>query len=220
MSDAGRTALLVDFGGVLTSSVHEAFRAFASEISDDPELVLRLLATDEASSRLLVDNEAGRIDDTTFEHGFAERLAAHGAPVAAAGLLRRMQAGFSADRAMVDGLAELRAAGVPVALVTNAFGRDCYEGFDLDALADVVVISSDIGVRKPSRRIYAVACERLGVAPEAAVMIDDIEHNLAGAARLDIAGVLHRSAAQTLRELDERFGIRPVRLESELNFER
>jgi putative hydrolase of the HAD superfamily len=132
--------------------------------------------------------------------------------VEAAGLLRRMQAGFRADQEMVDALAGLRAAGVPVALVTNAFGRDCYAGFDLAELADVVVISSDIGVRKPSRRIYAIACERLGVAPQAAVMIDDIEHNLAGAARLDIAGVLHRSAPQTLRELDERFGIRPVDL--------
>jgi putative hydrolase of the HAD superfamily len=130
--------------------------------------------------------------------------------VKAEGLLRRMQAGFGPDAAMVDALAALRAAGVPVALVTNAFGRDCYRGFDLDALADVVVISSDIGVRKPSRRIYAIACERLGVAPESAVMIDDIEHNLAGAAKLGIAGVLHRSAPETLRELDERFGIRPA----------
>jgi putative hydrolase of the HAD superfamily len=209
---AGRTALLVDFGGVLTSSVHDAFRAFAAEISDDPELVLRLLGTDPESSKLLVDNEAGRIDDEAFERGFAQRLAANGVPVEAAGLLRRMQAGFRADQEMVDALAGLRAAGVPVALVTNAFGRDCYAGFDLAELADVVVISSDVGVRKPSRRIYAIACERLGVAPQAAVMIDDIEHNLAGAARLDIAGVLHRSAPQTLRELDERFGIRPVDL--------
>jgi putative hydrolase of the HAD superfamily len=220
MTDDGRTALLVDFGGVLTTSVHDAFRAFAAEISDDPELVLRLLGTDPESSKLLVDNESGRIDDETFERGFAQRLAAHGAPVQPTDLLRRMQAGFSADAAMVEALRGLRAAGVPVALVTNAFGRDCYEGFDLDALADVVVISSDIGVRKPSRRIYAIACERLGVAPQAAVMIDDIEHNLAGAARLDIAGVLHRSAPQTLAELDARFGMRPVRLESELNFER
>jgi putative hydrolase of the HAD superfamily len=109
---------------------------------------------------------------------------------------------------MLDALAALRAGGVPVALVTNSFGRDCYGAFDLHALADVVVISSDVGVRKPSRRIYAIACERLGVAPANCVMVDDIEHNLDGAARLGIAGVLHTSAAQTVRELDERFGIR------------
>lgn len=204
------TALMVDFGGVLTTSVHAAFRAFSREISGDPDLVLRLLATDEASSRLLADSESGRIDDEAFEAGFAQRLATHGVEVEPRGLITRMQAGFGPDEAMLEGLAGLRSAGVPVALVTNAFGRDCYRGFDLDALADVKVVSTEVGVRKPSRRIYTIACERLGVPPEACVLIDDIQHNLDGAARLGIAGVLHRSAEATLRELDERFDLRPT----------
>jgi putative hydrolase of the HAD superfamily len=203
-----RSTLLVDFGGVLTTSVHDAFRAFSSEISGDPELVLRLLARDAESSRLLVENECGRLDDESFEHGFAARLAAHGVRVSPRGLLKRMQSGFSADHEMLAAVGALRAGGTPVALVTNSFGHDCYEGFDLHGLADVVVISSDVGVRKPSRRIYVIACERLGVAPASCVMIDDIEHNLDGASRLGIAGVLHTSASQTVRELDERFGIR------------
>lgn len=203
-----RSALLIDFGGVLTTSVPDAFRAFAREIGDDEDLVLRLLATDKPSSDLLVACENGSIDDEAFEAGFAARLAAHGAPVEASGLLARMQAGFGPDPAMVDGLAALRAAGVPVALVTNQFGRGTYRGFDLPALADAVVVSTEIGVRKPSRRIYAIACERLGVAPETAVMVDDIQHNLDGAARLGIEGVLHVDAPTTLAELDDRFGLR------------
>lgn len=203
-----RSALLVDFGGVLTTSVHDAFRAFSSQISGDPELVLRLLSRDAASSRLLVENECGRLDDEGFEHGFAARLAAHGVRVSAQGLLQRMHSGFNPDREMLDALAALRTDGMPVALVTNSFGHDCYDGFDLPALADVVVISSAVGVRKPSRRIYAIASERLGVPPAACVLVDDIEHNLDGAARLGIAGVLHTSAKRTVQELDERFGIR------------
>ncbi|WP_445152389.1 HAD family hydrolase [Baekduia sp. Peel2402] len=202
------TALLIDFGGVLTTSVHEAFRAFAREISDDESLVLRLLATDAESNALLVGNENGSLTDEEFEAGFAARLAAHGVTVAPEGLLARMQAGFGPDPEMVDGLAALRAHGVPVALVTNQFGRDCYRGFDLPALADEVVVSTELGVRKPSRKIYAVACERLGVEPSQAVMVDDIQHNLDGAAKLGIAGVLHTSAADTLAELDTRFGLR------------
>jgi putative hydrolase of the HAD superfamily len=102
----------------------------------------------------------------------------------------------------------MRAGGVPIAIVTNQLGRDCYDGFDLEALADVVVISAEVGVRKPSRRVYAIACERLGVPPETCVMVDDLRHNLDGAARLGIAGVLHTTAARTVRELDQRFGIR------------
>jgi len=91
--------------------------------------------------------------------------------------------------------------------VTNAFGRDTYAGYDLNEMADLVVISSEVGVRKPSRRIYALACEGLGVRPEEAVMIDDLQQNLDGAARLGIAGILHTSAADTRRQLADRFGV-------------
>lgn len=204
-----RSALLIDFGGVLTTSVHDAFRAFSREACGDEALVLRLLATDPESTALLVGNENGSVSDEAFEAGFAARLAAHGATVEPDGLLARMQVGFGPDAAMVDGLTALRAAGVPVALVTNQFGRDCYRGFDLEALADEVVVSTELGVRKPSRRIYAVACERLGVQPDEAVMVDDLQHNLDGAARLGIAGVLHTDAPTTLAELDARFGLIP-----------
>ena len=126
-----------------------------------------------------------------------------------------MQAGLRRDDDTVRLIEELRGARVPIALVSNAFGRDCYAGFDLNALADVVVISSEVGIRKPSRRIYAIACERLGVTPEQAIMIDDLQQNLDGAARLGIAGVLHTDAADTRKQLDERFGIRVVPKETQ-----
>ena len=208
MIEARRNVLLVDFGGVLTTSVHDALRAFSADIGGDPELVLRMLSTDAASAKLLVESETGRLDDEDFERGFATRLAAYGVSVPAAGLLARMRTGGSADREMLDALARMRASGVPVAIITNQLGRERYNGFDLEALADIVVISSAVGVRKPSRRIYAIACERLGVPPETCVMVDDLRHNLDGAARLGIAGVLHTTALQTVRELDQRFGFR------------
>ena len=155
-----RTAVLVDFGGVLTTSVLQAFEDFGVSVGAVQGLLLKLLSNDAVCRKLLVEIE------------------------------------------------ELRTGGVPIALVSNAFGRDCYAGFDLSALADVVVISSEVGIRKPSRRIYAIACERLGVTPEQAIMIDDLQQNLDGATRLGIAGVLHTEAADTRKQLDERFGIR------------
>jgi putative hydrolase of the HAD superfamily len=207
-SETERSAVLLDFGGVLTTSVHAAFRAFAVELGAEPDLVLRLLSEDAVSAQLLVEAESGRMEDEDFEAGFAARLGAHGVEVSPDRMIARMQAGFGPDQAMLDAVAALRAAGLKTAMVTNSFGRDCYAGFDLDAIADVVVISGQVGIRKPSRRIYALACEQLGVAPEACVLVDDIQHNLDGAAKLGIAGVLHVDAAQTVRELDERFGIR------------
>jgi putative hydrolase of the HAD superfamily len=202
-----RTAVLIDFGGVITTSVLQAFEHFGELLGAPPGLILELLRHDTATGKLLVEHECGRIDADVFDRGFADRLCAHGVEVQADRLSARMQAGLRRDDGTVRLIEELRAAGVPIALVSNAFGRDCYAEFDLDALADVVVISSEVGVRKPSRRIYAIACERLGIDPRQAVMVDDLQQNLDGAARLGIAGVLHTDAANTRTQLSERFGI-------------
>ncbi|MGW4754309.1 HAD family hydrolase [Streptomyces chartreusis] len=202
-----RTSVLVDFGGVITSSVLQAFTDFGASLGGDPRLPLELLSRDQPSRTLLADHECGRIDTEAFERGFAERLRVHGAVVEAEGLTARMQAGMSIDQDMLALLGDLRVAGHPVALVSNSFGNGTYDGVDLAALADVVVISAVVGIRKPSRRIYSIACERLCVAPEEAVMIDDLQQNLDGAARIGIGGVLHTGAADTRRQLAERFGI-------------
>ncbi|MCC3650608.1 HAD family phosphatase [Streptomyces sp. S07_1.15] len=205
--EGARTAVLVDFGGVITSSVLQAFTDFGASLGGDPRLPLDLLGRDQPSRALLADHECGRIDAEAFERGFAERLRAHGAAVQAEGLTARMQAGMSIDQEVLALLGDLRSAGYPVALVSNSFGNGTYDGVDLAAVADAVVISSEVGIRKPSRRIYAIACERLGIAPEEAVMIDDLRQNLDGAARIGIGGVLHTGAADTRRQLAESYGI-------------
>jgi putative hydrolase of the HAD superfamily len=202
-----RTAVLIDFGGVITTSVLQAFEQFGELLGAAPGLMLDLLSHDTTARKLLVEHECGRIDADAFDQGFVERLGAHGVVVQPEHLSARMQTGLRRDDDTVRLIEDLRAGGVPIALVSNAFGRDCYAGFDLDALADVVVISSEVGIRKPSRRIYAIACERLGIDPHQAVMVDDLQQNLDGAARLGIAGVLHTDAADTRKQLSERFGI-------------
>src|SRR5699024_7245909 len=115
------TTVLVDFGGVLTTSVLGSFREFGAQLGQ-PDLPARLLSNDETARRLISDHECGRIDAEEFERGFAARLRAHGAETEADGLVARMMAGVRPDEAMLDLLARLRIAGTPVALVSNAFG--------------------------------------------------------------------------------------------------
>lgn len=144
-----RTAVLVDFGGVITSSVLQAFTAFGASLGGDPRLPLDLLARDQRSRTLLADHECGRLDAGGFERGFAERLRVHGADVPAEGLTARIQAGMSIDQDMLALLGDLRAAGRPVALVSNSFGTRTYGGVDLSAVADAVVISARSGSASP-----------------------------------------------------------------------
>lgn len=196
-------ALLVDFGGVLTVPLERAFGALSVESGLDPRTALRLLATHEGARTALGEHEVGRLDDEGFEDAFAAAIAEVGGRVEARGLLARLAHHLDLDEPMVDLVREVRAAGVPVALVSNSLGRDCYARVDLDELFDVTVISGQVGVRKPSRRIYAIAADRLGLAPEQCVMVDDLEHNLVGAARLGIRGIHHRTAADTVRAVRE-----------------
>lgn len=205
-------AVLFDFGGVLTSSVLEGFSDFSESISGDRGLVLRLLGADTQAKRLLVDHEEGRLDHQGFEAGLVAALGAAGVTVEPDGLIGRMQAYLLPDPEMISLLAAVRRLGFKVALVSNSLGDDCYAGFDLDALFDAQAISGVEGVRKPSRRLYELACERLDVRPTQAVMIDDLAQNIAAAERLGMGGIVHTDAATTARALGDLLGVDPADL--------
>lgn len=201
------SALLIDFGGVLTTPISYAFGALSAEAGLAPGEALSLLAGHEGARTALREHEEGRLDDEGFEDAFAAALAESGGRLEARGLLARLEERMRLDEPMIELVREVRRQGVPVALVSNSLGRNCYARVDLDELFDVTVISGRVGVRKPSRRIYAMACEQLGVSPEQCVLVDDLEHNLVGAARLGISGIHHREATATAQRVRALLGL-------------
>jgi putative hydrolase of the HAD superfamily len=73
-------------------------------------------------------------------------------------------------------LLALRARGLKLALVTNGFAETHREKIVLLQLEDAfdeVFIADEVGMLKPDPRLFALACERLGVAPAAAAMVGD-----------------------------------------------
>lgn len=63
-------------------------------------------------------------------------------------------------------------------------------------LIDAPVFSSRVGLKKPDTRIYDLACERLGVAPECCLYIGDGEdHELSAAAKAGLHPVLIRQSS-------------------------
>ena len=57
-----------------------------------------------------------------------------------------------------------------------------------------MVISGEEGIRKPDPRIYALGAERIGLAPEACVFVDDLPCNLKPARGPGMATVHHTDA--------------------------
>jgi putative hydrolase of the HAD superfamily len=59
----------------------------------------------------------------------------------------------------------------------------------VDALADAVVLSCEVGAAKPAPEIFRCALERLGVTADAAVFIDDQPGYCAGSVAVGIRAV-------------------------------
>ena len=98
----------------------------------------------------------------------------------------------------------LDAAGVPLFAITN-FGHEFWEGFRptqpvFDRFRDIIVSGTE-KLMKPDPAIYALAIERFGIDPAGALFIDDVEHNIAGAESVGIAGHRFVDAAALEREL-------------------
>lgn len=71
---------------------------------------------------------------------------------------------------------------------------------------DVVIVSCDVGMRKPNPKIYKLLLRRLKVKPEEVVFIDNRSWNTEPAKKLGMKTILFRSNAQTMKEL-RRLGV-------------
>jgi putative hydrolase of the HAD superfamily len=111
---------------------------------------------------------------------------------------------------MAEAVEEARAAGIRVGVITNSWGTapyDPYAAYQLDQRFDAVVISSNVGLRKPDPAIYRLAAGELAVAMTRIVLVDDIAANLQAAQELGMAVIHHIRPDKTVRELDRLLGL-------------
>jgi putative hydrolase of the HAD superfamily len=197
-----RSAVLLDWGGVMTTGLFDSFAGFCTTEGLDPHALRDLFRGDPDARRLLIDFESGRIEEAEFEPKLAVALgvAEH------TGLIDRVFAGSKLDGEMVDGVRRLHADGVRTGLVSNSWGTRHYPRGLIAELFDGVVISGEEGFRKPDPRMYQLGAERIGVAPADCIFVDDLPFNLDPARELGMAVVHHTAAADTLAELDRLLG--------------
>jgi putative hydrolase of the HAD superfamily len=71
---------------------------------------------------------------------------------------------------------------------------------------DEIIISAQVGLRKPDPRIYELAAERLQVEPHEAVFVDDMAVNVKGAQSVGMHAIHFTSPKALLAELDRLLG--------------
>jgi putative hydrolase of the HAD superfamily len=153
--------------------------------------------------------ERGECAVADFERLLAERLVTTtGGKVIADGLLTRMLSAERPDPVMYQVIRDLRGQGVRTALLSNSWGKGTYRRQDFPGLFDAVVISGEVGMRKPEPRIFLHTAELLNVAPVECVFVDDLEANVRAAAGCGMTGLHHTDPADTVVRLTELFAAR------------
>jgi epoxide hydrolase-like predicted phosphatase len=197
------SGLLIDFGGVLTTNVFGSFADFCRAEGLETNTVRDRFLNDPGARELLERLEVGAVTEAEFEPPFAELLGVS----SHVGLIDRLFAGMRPDPEMVEAVVAAKRAGVRTGLLSNSWGEDRYDRSRFGELFDTLVISGEVGIRKPDPAIYALACERLEREPVYCVFVDDLPGNLKPARALGMATVLHRDAVTTIAELEPLLGV-------------
>jgi putative hydrolase of the HAD superfamily len=195
--------LLVDYGGVLTTSVWESFSAFCRNENLEEDQVRSLFRSDPYALKLLRRLEMGKLDEDEFSELFAPLLGIENHN----GLVDRLFAGMEADTRMIDSLRHARKAGIRTGLISNSWGRGRYDRDSFDELFDGVVISGEVGLHKPQPEIFELGADRIGLEPADCVFVDDLRENCEGAEAVGMTAVLHRNTDETLARMEELLGV-------------
>ncbi len=195
--------LLVDWGGVMTTNLFHSFSAFCESEGLDPAALAQAFRGNPAARELLIGFEEGRIEETAFEMELGRLLGL----ASAEGVIDRLFAGAQPELAMVEAVRTARTAGIATGLISNSWGTSRYPRELLAELFDGIVISGEVGMRKPAARIYELGAEAIGRAPSECVFVDDLPFNLPPATELGMATVHHTGPETTIPELEGLLGV-------------
>ena len=203
-------AVIFDWGGVITNPILDTVAAWleADQIDRDSYAAAMRPWVQQAYGPGTAESpihalERGEVSDEEFEVTLAALLVGlDGAPVAADGLLKRMFAASVLQEEMLALIKQLRRRGIRTGLLSNSWGaRNGYPRHLFDDLFDDVVISGEVGMRKPEERIFQLALTRLGLMPAECAFVDDVEGNVVAARALGFQAVHHSEPTHTRLEL-------------------
>jgi len=207
--------VITDWGGVLTTPIPDTVRAWLTAESIDWDGYIAVMRpwllgayNGHAERNPVHALERGDCTAAEFEELLASRLVRlDGVPVSPERLLARMFAASSTVPAMYQLIRSMRGAGYRTGLLSNSWGLDDYRHADFPSLFDAVVISGEVGMRKPEPEIFHHAAAALGLAPRECVFIDDVEANIAAATACGMTGIHHVAPEATTAALSELLGI-------------
>jgi epoxide hydrolase-like predicted phosphatase len=191
-------AIIFDFGRVISAQKPlSLFRGYEEELGIAPGTLNPIMFSSQAWEDALV----GRKTIEEFWQAVAPRLNLH-TPEAIDAFRQRYRADEALNKDIAELIRELHVAGrYKLAVLSNSPPGLVHwldEWGILDPF-DTVFCSGDEGVKKPDPVAFQITLERLGVAPEEAVFIDDTTRHVNAARSLGLHAILF-TTAETMKE--------------------
>ncbi|MFJ6076298.1 HAD-IA family hydrolase [Streptomyces sp. NPDC093065] len=200
-----RKGLVLDFGGVLTTPLIASALAFEQRAGLPEGTLLTGLYLHPEGIRLTRELERGAITQSQWNSAAGRSLG-----IPSDNLMGRIFAGLRPEPSVIAAAAAARRAGVRVGILSNSVGLhpwNLYDGYEVERRYDAVVLSGEVGMRKPDPEIFRLVLERLGLSARECVFVDDTAHHLPAAAALGFAVVHAEDPAKTVAELEALLGV-------------
>jgi epoxide hydrolase-like predicted phosphatase len=203
-------AVVFDFGGVFTPSPFDAMVTLGDRLGIEPSAAMAHVfgPYDRDTDHPWHQAERGELDIQATRDAILEAARVEGLDIDLFDVFG-MIAGTGGDvrPAMVERTRQLRVEGYRTALITNnvaEFREHWRPMLPLDELFDVVIDSSEVGMRKPDPRIFELALTQMGgIDASRSVFLDDYPGNITAAEALGMRGVLVEAAFEdAIRRLD------------------
>jgi putative hydrolase of the HAD superfamily len=190
-------AVAFDFGGVLTHTAFGGLAEYERELGLPAEALVGHFRDGREMARL----EVGEITSREFfKHVCVAAEGEHGRRLDIRRLAGAASAGERLNPAMLELVTEVRRQCRTALLTNNVAGASWRASFPFE-LFDVMVDSSEVGVRKPDPAIFRELLRRLELAPDRVAFVDDLPRNVTAAAALGIRAVTFTDEAACRAEL-------------------
>ncbi|WP_183407774.1 HAD family hydrolase [Nocardioides marmoriginsengisoli] len=194
-------AVVFDLGGVLTTDPFAGMVAYAEDLGIPSSSIADAVRT----GPQFQDVETGRSTMRDFLKWLCVDIETrYGVRVDIRRLAAALAAGQQVRPEMLVLVRDLRAAGARIGLLTNN-AREAKSWWESGVLPleefDVVLDSSDLGVRKPDPEAFRITLDRLGLEPAEVAFVDDLAVNVDGARAVGLHGLVFEDPAQCRAEL-------------------
>ena len=194
--------IILDFMGVIAEVDYlDLFASMPLKQKFSSLRILTALKKDPEIKRAFNSYQLGYIDSCQFQEVVAQKYPKSAYAVSL--LLEAFYNNIKINQEVVDLIPKLRAQGTRVLIMSNTIPETeaAIMNSGLPEMVDGIILSTMLGMKKPSKEIYEYAIHKYALTPLITSMIDDKKKNLVAASSFGINPIRANSTNHTVELL-------------------